>query len=298
MSVRAVRVVAPAKVNLYLAVGARRTDGYHDVTTVLAALDLADTLTLVQADGLSFTCAPDLGIPMEENLVVQAVRATAAHVGREPLVAVHLDKRIPHGAGLGGGSSDAAAAIVGLVRLWDLDIKDEALDALAASLGSDVPFFLRGGVALFDGRGDRFVRELPCAGLDIVLVRPDEPVPTGAAYAAFDRILQPPPPGVEALLGALERGVLAEVAAALYNNMTEASCGLVASVGDTLAWMRAVPGVVGAAMAGSGSTVFGVCMSPDDAQACADLARERGWWSMATRTVSDGVRTQMIGGDA
>ena len=127
---------------------------------------------------------------------------------------------------------------------------------------------------------------------------PDERVPTGAAYAAFDRMLQPAAPGVDSLLEAVKDGGAPEVAAALYNNMTEPSCGLVASVGDALAWMRGVSGIMGAAMAGSGSAVFGVCQSPDDAQACADLARERGWWSVATRTVPDGVRSQTIGGGA
>lgn len=298
MTGRSVQVVAPAKVNLYLAVGARRSDGYHDVETVLAALDLVDTVTLSEADDLSFECSRDLGIPAAENLVVKAVEALAAQAGRQPHVAITLDKQIPHGAGLGGGSSDAAAAIAGLAQLWDLDLPQEALVEVAASLGADVPFFLRGGVALFDGRGDQFVRQLPFVPLDIVLVRPDELVPTGAAYAGFDRIMQPGAPGSAGLITALNGGIPAGIAAALYNNMTEASCGLVGSVAEALAWVSGATGVVGAAMAGSGSAVFGVCESAYHAQECATQAQSKGWWSSAAQTVAEGVRPQLIGGGA
>lgn len=298
MNASALRLHAPAKVNLYLAVGDRRSDGYHDVTTVLAALDFADELTLSPARELSVTTEPDLGIPAEDNLAYRAARDLGAAVGREPRAAIRVRKRIPHGAGLGGGSSDAAAVLAGLAAWWGLAPADPRLLEVARGIGADVAFFLRGGTALFSGRGDRLVRELPFVELPVVIVRPDQPVPTGAAYAAFDRHLRVSAPGPEGLTAALDSGDSRAVASELYNNMTDASCGLVAEVADALAWLRARRGVLGSAMAGSGSAVFGVCESHDAAASAARDVAPEGWWSVATRTVAGGVRVTDEGSGA
>ncbi|TLM78483.1 MAG: 4-diphosphocytidyl-2C-methyl-D-erythritol kinase, partial [Actinobacteria bacterium] len=181
-------VTAPAKVNLFLGVGAARPDGYHDVTTVLHALSLHDTLEISPAETLTLDCEPDLGIPAEKNLAWRAATEFSRAVGREPAVALRLRKRIPHGAGLGGGSSDAAAVIAGLASLWGLPRDDERCEAVARALGADVAFFLEpAGAALMTGRGDVIEQALrPLAGVPVALVRPETPVPTPAAYAAFD----------------------------------------------------------------------------------------------------------------
>lgn len=147
------RVSAPAKINLAFEVIGRRADGYHEVRTVLQAIDLADELTLSPIGGeTTLTVEPDGAAPVEGNLVLAAARMLGAdaHGG----VRIALTKRIPAAAGLGGGSSDAAATLAGLRRLFALDAGDDELHAMAGALGSDVPFFLRGGTALGTGRGE------------------------------------------------------------------------------------------------------------------------------------------------
>ncbi len=290
MSAHSVRIWAPAKLNLYLAVGSRRVDGYHNVTTVLTAIDLADEIRIDPSDSLSLECIPDLGIPAEENLVLRAADALARRVGRTPSGHITLTKRIPHGAGLGGGSSDAAATLVGLVAHWGVNVALDALEEVALELGTDIPFFLRGGPSLYVDRGDRFVASMPFMELDIVVVRPEAQVQTGDAYAAFDRLPIGEPPGPAVLEQALAARDASAIAAALYNNMTKPSVGLESSIGEALAWVQRGDGVLGSTMAGSGAAVFGVCENAVVARSLAREARERGWWSVATKTVPDGVR--------
>ncbi len=191
--------VAPAKLNLTLAVIGRRSDGFHDLHSVFVPLALADRLSLALADaaadslhvaGLGVDAGPD-------NLVLRAIAATRTAVGGgwsggpgpAPAVATRLEKRIPVAAGLGGGSSDAHAALDGVVDLWGADLDDHARLAVAAGLGSDVPFFAAAGPALVEGRGERLT---PLTGLrgapGILLVTAAVPVSTPDVFAAFAAI--------------------------------------------------------------------------------------------------------------
>lgn len=285
-------VTAPAKVNLYLAVGAVRPDGFHDVTTILQALEFGDELIVDTSDRLTLSSNVDLGIPAEDNLAYRAAVAMGEAFRRAPSVAITLTKAVPAGAGLGGGSSDAAAVIAALAALWSVPVDSDVLARVAASLGSDVPFFLVGGTALFEGRGDRFVRSIAAPVFDVALIKPPESVPTGAAYEAFDRLESGGVPGARHVADACRSGDVSAVAATLYNNMTEASAGLVGSVGDALAWVKRSEGVLGAAMCGSGSAVFAVCADHEVAARTAQQASDRGWWSRATRTSSRGVEVR------
>jgi 4-diphosphocytidyl-2-C-methyl-D-erythritol kinase len=290
MKAGSITVRAPAKINLYLAVGARRDDGYHDVTTVLQSLELHDTVRIAPAAALSLTCDAQLGIPAEENLAYRAAVAFEAAFGIPASVAIALEKRIPPGAGLGGGSADAAAVLAGLAHLGGVPADSAELATVARALGADVPYFFTGGAALFEGRGDRFVRRLPFVPMPVVLIQPAGRVVTVAAYAAFDHEQsRPTTPGVRHLADAVRAADIPEVARQLFNNMTAPSSGLVAGIADALAWVHEAPGVLGAAMAGSGSSVFGICSDVTRAQAAADAARARGWWAHATRTTPDGV---------
>ena len=155
-----IRLQAPAKINLSFEVLGRRADGYYEVRTVLAAVDLADELELDEADGLVLRVEPEGAAPVEDNLVLRAAALLQDAAPAGAGAAIVLRKRIPTAAGLGGGSSDAAAALLGLRRLWDLDLSEGMLAKLAALLGADVPFFLRGGTALATGRGEQ-LRPLP-----------------------------------------------------------------------------------------------------------------------------------------
>jgi len=283
-----IEVTAPAKVNLFLGIGAVRPDGYHDVTTVLHTLEFADTIALEPAPTFSLNCSEELDIPAEENLALRAARAFAEAFEMAGGVAIELTKRIPSGAGLGGGSSDAAAVLTGLAELHGIESADPRLLAVAQALGADVPFFLLGGAALMTGRGDRIERMLPAIAVPVVLVKPRAPVPTAAAYRAFDA--DPVPAGdPAAVLDALLHANPSALGAALSNNMTACAVSLVPEVADALAWVNVVPGVFGAAVAGSGSSVYALCAAEQVARRIADEAAGRGFWGMATSTRSSGV---------
>ncbi len=288
-------VTAPAKVNLYLAVGDAGPDGYHRVDTIMQAIALSDVLTVRAADELRVECRPDVGVPAEENIVHRAACAFAGELGRDPDVSIEVEKHIPAAAGLGGGSSDAAATLVALSRLWGVDPDDPVVRRVAASLGADVPFFLTGGTALFAGKGDELVRVVPTPVLDIAVVKVSASVSAAAAYRAIDESRSSgtarriAPPGQDAMLQACERNDADAVARALFNDMTDSSVGLAAEIADALAWVRGSDGVLGAEMAGSGSAVFAICDSAETAKKVAGQARERGWWACSTRSVGHGV---------
>ncbi len=147
--------VAPAKINWTLEVLGRRDDGYHEVRTVMQTVDLCDELSVVPAGGLTLAPNLDAYAPGDDDLVLRAARALAAAAGREPEAEISVTKRVPAAAGLGGGSSDGAATLRALDRLWKTEATGDRLLEVAAGLGSDVPFFLYGGTALAEGRGER-----------------------------------------------------------------------------------------------------------------------------------------------
>jgi 4-diphosphocytidyl-2-C-methyl-D-erythritol kinase len=286
---RSVTLRAPAKVNLLLDIGGSRPDGYHDVTTIFAALDFGDVVTVAEAPGLSLERTPDLPFAPTADLCWRAAEALAREIGRPPGLAIRLEKRIPAAAGLGGGSSDAAAVLAGAARLWGMEEGDPVLERVAADLGSDVPFFLTGGCGLYEGRGDVLVRRLPAPALHVVLVNAGAPAPTGAVYAAYDRLEKPDPLDPAALEVALDRGDPRAVAALLENDLTEAAVLVAPEVAGALEFVGGRPGVLGALVAGSGSSVFGITCDAAAASAAADAARARGWWAQATVTAARGV---------
>ncbi len=179
-------IEAHAKINLTLEVLARRADGYHEVASIIQTISLHDALTIEPADSLSLTCNRK-DLETEDNLASRAAVLLRDHTGNADGARISIEKRIPVAAGLGGGSSDAAATLVGLNRLWGLGLGTEELTALAARLGSDVPFFVQGGTAIVLGRGER-VRTLPAADIPwIVLLAPDTGLAdkTASMYSAI-----------------------------------------------------------------------------------------------------------------
>ena len=183
---RAITMLAPAKVNLYLGVGALRSDGYHDVDTVLQTLNFGDIVRILPADELTVTVSVDLGIPERDNLAYRAALAFADEFSVPPRAVIEIEKHVPAGAGLAGGSADAAAVIVGFARVHGVDPCGERCLSVARSLGSDCAFFLTGGTALMTGRGDVLETVLPHVAAHVVLVKPETPMPTAHAYAQFD----------------------------------------------------------------------------------------------------------------
>ncbi len=215
-----ISVDCPAKINLFLEVLRKRADGYHDLSSVFLAVDLTDRLTAeVRDDGkLSLTCTAP-GIPLDEsNLVIRAANALRHRYGVRYGAHFHLEKRIPSGAGLGGGSSNAAAALRAANTLWQLNLDNETLAGIGAGIGSDVPFFLSGGTALCEGRGERisplspFPRHTP-----LVLVLTTLQSNTGAAYAG----LQLPAPdqqrNADDFIQAMENQTISGMESAAFN---------------------------------------------------------------------------------
>lgn len=259
---------APAKVNLGLHVLRTRPDGYHDVETVLVPVGWADRLEAVGADGLRLACS-DPALPTDAgNLVVRAAQRLAAWSGRDRGADLYLDKRVPYGAGLGSGSSDAAAALILLADLWGLDAPEADLHRLAAGLGSDVPFFLDGRPALATGRGERLAPLLGPDGLPwrcpfwLVVAVPPVHVSTAEAYRAVAPDDRDRPDLAAAVLssdlGRWRRELANDFEAPLVARHAE-----IGAARDALA----AAGAGYAAMSGSGSAVFGAFESRDAAAA-------------------------------
>lgn len=276
---------ARAKVNLDLRVLAVRDDGYHELETVFQTLALHDTLEAVVRPGpLRLTCDTP-GVPLDaSNLVWRAARAvwTAAGGTGEPEgVDIALVKRIPAEAGLGGGSADAAAALVVLDRLWGGGLDPAQMAALAGRLGADVPYFLEGGTRLGRGRGDRLERLPPLPPQAVLIVRPAFGVRTAEAYAWYDQS-RAPASGRARWPGRREEWALA--LGACRNDLepaVEARHPEIAALRSALA--RAGAGL--ARMSGSGSTVFGLFPSPDAAREAAAALAAPGRTILVTETV-------------
>lgn len=287
------KIISPAKVNLVLAVGEKQESGFHEVQTIMHSLALHDTLSMRRFDdegsgeGLqvmlkcesSFTIDPLL-IKAEENIAYKAVVELAKALGRtqDETIEMILNKVIPAEAGLGGGSSNAAAALVGAATLWGVGVEDERVQEVASRLGADVSFFLKGGCARLSGKGDVFEAQLEPRSGFVLLVRPDAGVSTGKAYAAFDE--DPVLPSSEYLSSIAALGAAVDVS--LYNNLEKAACSVTPVVAQVLEWGRAAAGEENVVLCGSGSAV---CCIFDSYQAACEAsveARKHEWWTRVT----------------
>ena len=285
------KVSAPAKINLYLAVGARRADRLHEIESVMQSVSLADALSIEPADVVSLDVAPPGAAPEDEsNLVVRAVRALVSAAGQSGGAAIHLTKNIPSGAGLGGGSSDAAATLVALNELWRCGISRKALEKIGAGLGADVPFCVRGGTAVARGAGEALAPLVVRSELHWVIAMPAEPSPTAAVYARFDELGGAPVESdPSALADALARGDLERIGASLRNDLTEAAASLLPSLGSVRDAL-ADAGALGVVMTGSGSAWCGLARDAEHAEEIAAAMRlkiERAW---AVRSLDRGPR--------
>jgi len=280
---RRLELSAAAKVNLALEILSRRPDGYHEIVTVLQTVDLSDRLVLEEADHLEVgTSAP--GVPTDErNLAYRAAAALREAAKLSRGVRITLDKRIPVAAGLGGGSTDAAAVLTGLNRLWGLRWPAAELEKLAAGLGMDVPFFLRGGAALATGRGER-LDPLGGAALPLVLVNPRFPLSTAEMYARVTPAMYSDGDRARRMAGALDSRRPGRVAGSLYNGLEPAARAAHPQIGQMQAALVAA-GALGAAMSGSGPTVFGVARSFEQARQIRARVARGSWECWAVRTL-------------
>jgi 4-diphosphocytidyl-2-C-methyl-D-erythritol kinase len=260
----AVRVWTPAKVNLFLEVLARRPDGYHELATLMMAVSLYDTLEFTEekTGATSLHCDHPSLSTGPENLICRAVQLARRESGRSDGVGIRLWKRIPMAAGLAGGSSDAAATLAGLNRLWRLGWDRSKLIRLGSELGSDVSFFLAAPAAWCTGRGEQIEPLRLGRPLVLVLVKP----PMGLATADVFRGMAVPtePRSGAAIRQAAASGDVRELGRQLHNRLQPAAERLCPAVADLFARLAGL-GPVGQLMTGSGSTVFALCRHPGEA---------------------------------
>lgn len=269
-----ITVRAPAKINLQLAVGPLRSDGYHELVSVFHAVDLCDEVTVAEAgDGVELVMSGEgaADLPVDDtNLAVRAARLLADHHGIEANVRIQITKAIPVAAGMAGGSADAAGVLVACDALWRTRTDRETLVSLAATLGSDVPFALLGGTAIGTGRGEQLTPVLANGELYWVFAIADEGLSTPAVYAEFDRLNSAPaaPEVSIPLLQALRSGVADAVGNQLHNDLQPAAVKLRPNLGPLLDAGTDF-GALGAVVCGSGPTCAFLVR---DTEASIDLA--------------------------
>jgi 4-diphosphocytidyl-2-C-methyl-D-erythritol kinase len=276
------QLYAPAKINLSFEIKGRREDGFHEIETLMAPISLADRLTIERGQatgGLQFSCDDSSLSNGEENLVVQAARlfqkATKIGAGVE----IALEKKIPHGAGLGGGSSDAATTLLGLNELFETRLDKKDLIELAAQIGSDVPFFILGSAATCRGRGEVVEPARLPASFNLLLVKPDFGVPTPWAYERWKGSRELP--GVEYASQEFS-GVR------FVNHLERPVFEKFILLGYLKTWLRRQPEVGVALLSGSGSTAFAVLRDGTDRTQLTERIRaevDPNMWTFACETL-------------
>ena len=277
-----VTVRVPAKVNVQLAVGAARPDGFHDLANVFLAVGLYDEVTVTPADELRVTCAgPDADqVPLDRtNLAARAALALAERRGLDAAVHLHIAKDIPVAGGMAGGSADGAGALLACDALWGTRASREELLDICAELGSDVPFSLVGGAALGTGRGEQ-LRPLDVGGtFHWVFAMAGRGLSTPAVFREFDRLTEgldvPEPVASEPLLAALAKGDPHALAAAVSNDLQPAALSLFPELADTLAAGRAA-GALATLVSGSGPTTAFLARDAGAAEKVAEALRTSG----------------------
>ncbi|TWG96760.1 4-diphosphocytidyl-2-C-methyl-D-erythritol kinase [Nocardioides sp. J9] len=275
-----VTVRAPAKINLHLGVGSPRADGFHPLATVYQAVGLYDDVTVTEAPDWSVgLTSPVDGVPLDDdNIAIRSGRALVAHHGLDLAARITIAKGIPVMGGMAGGSADAAATLLALDRLWDLQTSDEDLLRIAGELGSDVPFALVGGTALGTGRGEVVTPVPDSTSVWWVVVLSDQGLSTPEVYRRFDLLApdaEAEPSLPQALLDALAEGYTDEVGALLHNDLWAAARDLRPDLVDVEAQLR-VLGPDGVLLSGSGPTLLMLHDDVEEARNAVAELTERG----------------------
>ena len=283
----AIARLAPAKINLFLHVGPLEADGYHPLASLIVFADVGDRLTVERAEWLSLTVTGPFAGALEgegDNLVLRALRALGAAAGiGEPGLGITLDKQLPVAAGLGGGSSDAGAALKLARDALGLPLDDAALAEIAAGIGADGPMCLHARAAWAEGRGDVLTFENSLPPLPALLVNPGVPSSTGAVYRAFDegaagRADRPASPS------ARDAASVIDWLSAQRNDLQAPAVALAPAIGEALATTAGLPGARLTRMSGSGATVFALFDTAAAAEAAGRslAALQPGWWVRPT----------------
>ncbi len=283
------RFISYAKFNLYLAVGRRRSDGYHEIDTVLQTIDLADELSFepLESGHLDVIC-PDPAVPGgPENLVHRALELLRDRSGVEEGMRVVITKRIPPEAGLGGGSSNAACALAAGSLIWGLGLRADELEAMAADIGSDVPFFIRGGTQRCRGRGEICERLEPLPDSVWVVVKPAGGLSTTEVYGLFRSPLTQNRQEVRMILESVAKRDLPTVVEMGFNDLEGPASEIQPTVARLTAWMRTA-GLTGSRLAGSGSAWVGLVSDPEAVRRAELDGFPSGWRVFRVRSTDRG----------
>jgi 4-diphosphocytidyl-2-C-methyl-D-erythritol kinase len=276
------QVFAPAKINLSLKILSRRPDGFHDIETFVAPISLCDELKIDKnkaAEGVEFCCDDQFVPTGDENLVVRAAKAFFAAAKLKASVSIELKKKIPHGAGLGGGSSDAASTLLALNKLFETNLPREALAKLGETIGSDVPFFILESAAMCRGRGELVAPERLKEKISILLLKPEFGVATAWAYQRWQDSREIP--GISYALQEFNGHRFA-------NDLERPVFEKFAFLSQMKTWLRNQPEVGVALMSGSGSTVFAVMRPNVDVDLVPKRAKDEldpRLWTCAAQTL-------------
>jgi 4-diphosphocytidyl-2-C-methyl-D-erythritol kinase len=278
-------VRARAKINLCLHVGERRSDGFHELESLVAFTSFGDELWLERDEELSLSVTGPFGEGLsggDDNLIMKAARRLADHTRVTYGSRIKLAKQLPLASGIGGGSADAAAALRGLSRLWNLDVPTVELQTVAAAIGSDVPVCVASCAAWMTGRGEvvELLPQLP--ELSLVLVNPMIEVPTARV---FGLLKERRGTGRRAPLdGFVDASALVDYLQASGNDLEIPAIAIAPEIGDAIDEIARLPGVLLSRMSGSGATCFGLVENADIARACERVLRERhpDWWIVGT----------------
>jgi len=274
------QVLAPAKINLSLKILGRRTDGFHEIETLIVPISLCDEIKIAnQARGIDFQCDEPSVPKGDENLVVRAAKAFFEQTQQKGGVAIELQKKIPHGAGLGGGSSDAAATLLALNQIFEMKLSREELAKLGSTIGSDVPFFLFGSAAMCKGRGEIVAPVKLKEKLSILLLKPDFGVSTSWAYSRWQESRAIPSVSYAAQEFAGQTFV---------NDLERPVFEKFVFLAELKMWLLKQAEIGAALMSGSGSTMFAVMRQGADVDVVAKRARQeldRELWTFATQTL-------------
>jgi 4-diphosphocytidyl-2-C-methyl-D-erythritol kinase len=282
----------PAKINWSLYILGKRDDGYHNIISLMQCIDLHDTITLVPSSALELHT--DMEIPVEQNLVFRAALALREAAGTDQGACIHLKKVIPSGAGLGGGSSDAAYALIGLNRLWGLKLGTDTLRRIGTSLGSDVPFFFDSPAALAQGRGEMLNPRHISVPRTLLLIKPEASVPTAWAYKAVADARRTMSDlshltnneeklnNIKLIIDALNNGSLSLLRSLLHNDFERVVIEKHPVIGEIKERLLSA-GALAALLSGSGSAVFGLFENKESADKASRLFLS--FWNRVVKTL-------------
>ncbi len=287
------KVTARAKINWSLDILGTLGGGFHRMDMLMGSVSLADELFLAPSDGLRLTVTGNPEVAADDNLVLKAAHALREKTGYKGGAKMELCKRIPHGAGMGGGSADAAAALLALNRLWQTDLSDVSLHDIAQTLGADVPFFLTGGLARVGGFGEVVAPLPPLKEIPLVILQPCRPQSTKEVFVLYDSLGAVSHPDTAAAQDALLRNDLKALSKAAGNVLQQALEPVLPQIAEAVAALDAC-GAAFAMMTGSGSAAFGAFEAENAAALAYRTLRKRWKKCWAAHTAAQSITMEEV----